>query len=126
VIGAFVGSGQIAEIAPGVREALAHDPSWCATFTVSGNPDKWVQFTAGTINAAYLNHEAPEPHLGVLGSFALREWAPNKYITGMLALEDARSVARWIDHYFVAILGCHPDYSVDLLLEPLRDGRGPS
>ena len=121
-----MGSDQIAEIAPGVREALADGPSWCATFMVSGNPDRWVQFTAGTINAAYPTHEAPESRLGELESFALKDWAPNKYITGILALEDARSVARWIDHYFVAILGCDWDYSVDLLLEPLRDARGPS
>jgi len=121
-----VGSDQIAEIAPGVREALAGGPSWCATFTISCDPNRWVQFTAGTINAAYPHNEAPESRLGELGSFALREWAPSKYITGMLALEDARSVARWIDHYFVAILGCDGDYSVDLLLEPLRDAQGQS
>ena len=91
----------------------------------SCDPNRWVQFTAGTINAAYSHIEAPESRLGGLGSFALREWAPNKYVTGMLALEDAKSIAR-IDHYFVAILGCERDYSVDLLLERLRDAQGPS
>jgi len=121
-----VGSDQIAEIAPGVREALAGGPSWCVTFKISSDPNRWVQFTAGTINAAYPHNEAPESRLGELGSFALTEWEPNKYITGMLALEGARSVARWIDHYFVAILGCDLDYPVDLLLEPLRDAQGPS
>jgi hypothetical protein len=88
-----VGSDQIAEIAPGVREALVGGSSWCATFRISCDPNRWVQFTAGTINAAYPHNEAPEPRLGELGSFALSEWAPNKYITGMLALEDARSIA---------------------------------
>jgi len=122
-----VGSDQIAEIAPGVREAIVGGPSWCATFRITGDPNSWVQFTAGTINAAYPHNEAPESRLGELGSFALSEWTPNNYITGILALEDARSGARWIDHYFVAILGCDWDYSVDLLLEPLRDAtQGPS
>jgi hypothetical protein len=51
--GAGVGSDQIAEIAPGVREALAGGPSWRVTFEISGDPNRWVQFTAGTINAAY-------------------------------------------------------------------------
>ena len=121
-----MGSDQIAEIAPDVREVLAAGPSWCVTFEISGVPDKWVQFTAGTINAAYPHIEAPESRLSELGSFALREWAPNKYVTGMLALEDARSIARWIDHYFLAILGCDWDYSVDLSLERLRGAQGPS
>ena len=48
-----MGSDQIAEIAPGVKEALAGGPSWCATFKISCDPNRWVQFTAGTINAAY-------------------------------------------------------------------------
>jgi hypothetical protein len=121
----FVGSDQIAEIAPGVREVLIGGRFWCATFRISRDPYRWVQFTAGTINAAYPHHDAPEPRLGQLGSFALSGWAPNRYITGLLALEDARSVARWIDNYFVAILGCDWDYSLDLLLEPLRDAQGP-
>jgi len=121
-----VGTEQIAEVAPGVKEALMGGPSWCATFTISCDPNRWAQFTAGTINAAYPHIETPESRLGELGSFALREWAPNKYVTGMLALEDAKSIARWIDHYFVAILDCDWDYSVDLLLERLRDAQGPS
>jgi hypothetical protein len=77
------------EIAPGVREALVGGRSWCATFRISSDPNRWVQFTAGTINAAYPQSEAPETRLGELGSFALTGWAPNKYITGVLALEDA-------------------------------------
>jgi hypothetical protein len=121
-----VGSDQIAEITPGVEEALAGGPSWCATFKISCDPNKWVQFTAGTINAAYPYIEAPESRLGELGSFALSEWALNKYVTGMLSLEDARSIARWIDNYFVEILGCDWDYTVDLLLERLGDAQGPS
>jgi hypothetical protein len=114
-----MGSDQIAEIAPGVREALAGGPSWCATFTSSCDPKRWVQFTAGTINAAYPYDEMPASCLEELGSFELNDWAPNKFITGVLALEDARSVARWIDHYFVAVLGCDLDYAVDVLLEQL-------
>jgi len=74
----------------------------------------------------YPHNEAPETRLRQLESFALMGWAPNRYITGLLALEDARSVARWIYNYFVAILGCDWDYSIDLLLEPLRDAQGPS
>jgi hypothetical protein len=49
-----VGSYQIAEIAPGVKEARAGGQSWCATFEISGDPGKRVQFTGDTINAAVI------------------------------------------------------------------------
>ena len=109
-----MGSDQIAEIAPGVGEALAGGPSWCVTFEISGDPNRWVQFTAGTINAAYPHVKAPGPRLDALGSFAVEEWEPNKSVTGTLALKDARSIARWIDRYFAEVLDCAWDYSVDL------------
>jgi hypothetical protein len=114
-----VGSDQVAEIAPGVREALAGGPSWCVTFEVSGDPNRWVQFTDGTINAAYPYVEAPGPRLGTLGSFAVEEWEPTKSVTGTLALEDATSIARWIDCYFAEVLDCDKDYSVDLEFDRL-------
>ena len=88
-----MGSDQIAEIAPGVREMLAGGPDWCATFEIPSDSDRWVQFTVGIINAAYPHNEAPESRLGELGSFTLEEWEPNKYVSGKLALEDARSIA---------------------------------
>jgi hypothetical protein len=117
--GAAVGSDQIAEIAPGVKEALAGGRSWCVTFEISGDPNRWVQFTAGTINAAYPHVAAPGPRLGALRSFAVEEWEPNKSVTGRLALEDAGSIARWIDRYFAEVLDCDWDYSVDLKFDHL-------
>jgi hypothetical protein len=79
-----------------LRRALKRQSS---AALISGDPNRWVQFIAGTINAAYPHNEAPESRLDELGLFALREWTPNNYITGILALEGARSVAHWIDHY---------------------------
>ena len=114
-----MGSDQIAEIAPGVREALAGGPSWCVTFEIPGNPNRWVQFTTGTINAAYPHVEAPGQLLSALGSFAVKGWEPNKYVTGTLALEDARSIAGWIDRYFAEVLDCDWDYSVDFEFDRL-------
>jgi hypothetical protein len=89
------------------------------TFEISGDPSRWVQFTAGKINAAYPYVESPDPRLGALGSFAVDEWEPNKSVTGTLALEDARSIARWIDRYFAEVLDCDWDYSVDLKFDHL-------
>ena len=56
--GPTVGSDQIAEIAPIVREVLNGGPGWLATFEAMGDPMKWVQFQIGTIKAAY--HFTPE------------------------------------------------------------------
>lgn len=116
--GAGLGSDQIAEIAPGVREALAGGPSWCVTFEISGDPNRW-EVTTGTINAAYPHVKAPGPRLGALESFVVGEWEPNKSVAGTLALEDARSTAHWIDRYFAEVLDCDWDYSVDLQCDRL-------
>jgi hypothetical protein len=110
-----MGSDQIAEIAPGIREALSAGPGWCATFEVAGDPTKWVQFESGTINAAYPFADAP----GSEPAFALSTWQPNKFLTGRLMQSDPRSIARWIDDYFTAVLGCADDYSVDVSLARL-------
>jgi|SRR5215467_9426393 len=114
-----MGSDQIAEIAPGVREALAGGPSWCVSFKITGDPNRWVQLTGDTINAAYPYVEAPGARFDALGSFAVTEWEANKFVTGTLVLEDARSIARWIDRYFAEVLGCDWDYSVDWVIEDL-------
>jgi hypothetical protein len=121
--GADVGSDQIAEIAPGVREALAGGPSFCVTFQVSGDPDRWVQLTGGTINAAYPHFDAPGLHLPGSESFSVTDWEPDKYVTGTLALEDAKLIADWIDRYFAEVLGCDSGYSVDLAFDRLDRGR---
>ncbi|WP_035648058.1 hypothetical protein [Bradyrhizobium sp. ORS 285] len=110
-----MGSDQIAEIAPAVREILGGGSGWIATFEVTGDPTKWVQFEIGCINAAYLSADAPSQKLGGLPAFALLMWEPNKYLTGSLDLSDPRSIARWIDdYYFSAVLECADDYSIDV------------
>jgi hypothetical protein len=125
-----VGSDQISEIAPGVREALAGGRSWCVRFEILGDPNRWVQFTTGAINAAYPHVETPGQRLSALGSFAVsfavKEWEPNKYVAGTLALDDARSIARWIDRYFAEVLDCDWDYSIDLNFLELKTADGPS
>jgi len=118
-----MGSDQIAEIAPGVREALAGGASLCVTFEVTGDPGRWVQFTAGTINAAYPHSDAPGLRLAGLEALAVKEWEPNKCVTGTLALEDAKSIAGWIDRYFLEVLDCASDYSVDLAFDRFGETR---
>ncbi|HZF10263.1 MAG TPA: hypothetical protein VFE33_15850 [Thermoanaerobaculia bacterium] len=120
-----MGADQIAEIAPGLREALAGGPDTCVTFEVTGDPEKWVQFLDGTVNAAYpretppvLEHLLPatspdlEPRL--LG------WEARKYATLKIPGADTRFLASWIDRYFVCILDCEAGgYDVDVTIEML-------
>jgi hypothetical protein len=112
-----MGADQISEIAPGIREVLVGAGGWCATFEVSGDPSRWVQFTQGTINAAYPYEESPDERLPLLGSCDLTEWEPRKYATFRLHLNEPRTVAKWIDRYFVDVLGCEQEYSIDTKLE---------
>jgi hypothetical protein len=109
-------SDQIAEIAPGIREALA-DARYCATFEIAGQAHKWVQFQAGTVNAAYPHSEHPANLLTTIGGGALTEWTAGKFLTVNLAFNDARAVAKWIDGYFERVLAAGDDYAVDLRIE---------
>jgi hypothetical protein len=114
-----MGADQISEIAPAIREVLSGGGRWCATLEVSGDPSRWVQFTSGTINASYPHEDAPEERFGRLDQFVLVEWKPNKYAQFELEVEEARAIANWIDRYFVEVLGCEGDYSIDATLEEL-------
>lgn len=111
-----MGSDQIAEIAPGVREALDGGPGWVATFEVAGQPEKWVQLEGHTINASFPIEEFPEQILPTLPGFIVTEFEPGKFLTGRLDFGDVRSIAKWIDNYFINILGVSGDYSLDVTL----------
>jgi hypothetical protein len=109
-------SDQISEIAPGIREALT-DARFCANFEVAGQAHKWVQFQAGTVNAAYPHEEHPAGLLTFLGDGTLTEWTAGKFVTVQLASNDARAIARWIDRYFERVLAAGDDYPIDLRIE---------
>jgi len=106
---------QIAEITPGVREALA-DSAYCATFEVSGQSAKWVQFHDGLLNAAYPHESNPASLLAELGG-ALEDWVAKQFLTVKLDSGDARELAKWIDAYFARALNAGAGYAVDVRVE---------
>jgi hypothetical protein len=110
-------SDQIAAISAGIREAQA-DAEFCATFEVIGKAGKWVQFQAGTVNAAYPRSEHPSDLLLGLGG-ALVEWNAGQFLTVTLATDDARLIATWIDVYVETVLDAGHDYAVGLSIERL-------
>jgi hypothetical protein len=121
-----VGADQIAEIHPAVVEVLqahADGEGWCATFEVTGDPDRWIQVTATELNLAYPHDEAPSALLAarrVAGAEGLRlhEWEAGRFATfGFEAELDSRAVARLVDSLFQAVLGCEDThYAVDVEL----------
>lgn len=100
-----------------VKEAIARGFDWCATFEVSGDPTRWLQFSVATINAAYPHAEAPRRCLRGLAPFVVEMWEPNKFVTLGLEIEDAEAIAHWIDRYFTEVLHSDWDYCVDVRLE---------
>jgi hypothetical protein len=113
-----MGADQLAEIAPMVREVMAGGDSWCATFEVSGDSSRWVQFMVGTINAAYprMNDECVK----AFGACDVVDWAPLNFVTVEIERSEARTIAMWIDRYFAEILDCNGECSIDCRIEKLR------
>ena len=114
-----MGVGQEAQIADAVREVQSRGKSWCATFEVSNDPSRWVQFTVDAINAAYPCGEDPNDRLRVLGALAVLAWEPNKYASVTTSSDDAGAIAGWIDRYFADVLSCGGDYALTVKLEDL-------
>jgi len=114
-----MGIGQEALIADPVREVQARGKSWCATFEISNDPSRWVQFTIDAINAGYPYAEEPNDRLRALGVLAVLAWEPNKYASVTISSDDAGAIAAWIDRYFADVLSCGGDYVLHVTLEDL-------
>jgi len=116
---------QISEIRPAIREVQSGGPDLCATFEVVGAKDKWVQFTKGTINAAYPYKEHPqlliEPFAETESQYALTitSWESGKFVTLDFPQGEPTSISKLIDFYFMGVLKCDSDYSVDVTIEEI-------
>lgn len=102
-----------------IREVLAGRADTCATFSLAGKSDHWVQFVDGTVNAAYPLANEPSALLAQMGNALLESWRPHQHLTVKLAIADARSISKWIDQYFEQVLGTPGDYSLDVSIEQL-------
>ena len=114
---------QIAEIRPALREAIEGAPDTCATFTVEGEKEKWMQVVDCTINAAYPHVDSPEERLKSLPLLAgtkVASWEALKFATFDFPKLEPTTHAHWIDAYFVGVLACPPGkYHVDTAFEKL-------
>lgn len=112
-----VGEGAVAEIAAGVREAIAGGDKLCATFVIAGDEDRWLQFVGSVVNAAYPHRQDPEDLIARIGNAVVESSEAGKYVTARLEITHVLGIARWIDTYFKEVLGADSDYSVDLDLQ---------
>ena len=102
---------QTIKIANALRRAMKGGPDTCATLEVSGEPELWVQFVGSTVNAAYPHAEPPNQNRAIgslLPELAPKsiDWNAGLSATFEFAEFDTDDLAKWIDRYFVLILGC--------------------
>lgn len=119
-----MGADQIAQLVPAIRQVLdgpAEGRSLCATFEVSGDADKWVQFTGGALNFAYPLDADPallpaRLGIGLTNALVLIEWEARAFATFNLEAQlSVRELARIIDAIFESTLGCAgKDYGLDV------------
>jgi hypothetical protein len=81
------------------------------TFEVEGEPNLWLQYLPGNINAAYPFKQAPEAMLAELKFDGVIEWKPEEFAAVEL-VRPPEQLAVWIDRYFREILNCPPDYAL--------------
>lgn len=110
---------QVSEISPAIREAQSGGPDTCATLSMGGAAGCWVQFVDGVVNAAYPLNDEPSALVARMGNAQLEGWEAGQYLTVKLTIEDARSIARWIDQYFEQVLGAPEDYGLDVSIDQI-------
>lgn len=115
---------QLAEIRSVLREVAAGAPDTCATLEVEGDAKKWMQIVDRTINAFYPHSDSPEERVGRLGlpplSAKLVSWDAGKFATFEFAQLEVKTVADWVDGYFVRVIGCtEGEYHLDVAFERL-------
>jgi hypothetical protein len=120
---------QIAVITPALREVVDSEPGRCVTFEVSGDSEKWIQVLDEFVNTAYPHNDNPEDRLSKLGlqppAATLRDWEANKYATFEFSRLDVQVVAKWIDAYFVGVIGCIAgEYDLDITFADLSATQG--
>lgn len=79
------------------------------TFEVEREPNLWLQYLPGSINAAYPFKQTPEVILAELPFDGMIEWKPEEFLSVELT-KPPEQLAVWIDRYFREVLNCRPDY----------------
>jgi hypothetical protein len=109
----------VEQMVPGIRESIAGGETMCATFTIKGAPDRWVQYMDGCVNAAWPASGDPLRLVARLGGGVVKDHDAGVFITIRMETADVHVIARWIDAYFRQALAARSNYSVDCAVEKL-------
>jgi hypothetical protein len=112
-------SDQVAEIAPRIRESIEGGADMCATFTIKGDPKRWVQFMDGRVNAFLPETFDVEQVVPRLGGGVLDEYDTGVFVMVRMETADVHVIAPWIDAYFRHVLAARSNYSIDCTVERL-------
>jgi hypothetical protein len=93
-----------------IDQAVDGNSDLCVTIESVANPDKWIQLTWDTVNAAYPYADNPLDHLRELKlpdypDLKLVTWEPNKFATFGHAANDVDRIAKFVGAYLEALLG---------------------
>ncbi|MDB5851470.1 MAG: hypothetical protein JWP29_5222 [Rhodoferax sp.] len=111
-------SDRIAHIAQRVRH-VGDEPDGCASFQLASEPEKWVQYGDGKINAAYPLSKHPAALVATLGG-RLEAWESGCFVTVADVPNDAVLIARWVDTYLRWVLQSGADAPVTLRLSRFK------
>ena len=114
----------VAAVRPILQEVISGPPGTCATFEVSGDPDKWIQFTDGLLNSAYPYQDEPEARMAELLARPvideLSGFEPGKFVTVSVRDASDPAVIEWMEDYFVNMLHCVcGEFDVDVRIDQL-------
>lgn len=110
----------IAGMTPLLARIIAGPDSMCLTLTLEGDEDRWVQYMADSVNAAYFGDEPPSDDLlYALGPAVITSFEAANHLTVTLAARDPESIAAWIYDYFQQVLECGDAFVLDVMVEDL-------
>jgi hypothetical protein len=110
----------VAGITPLLASVIEGPSNMCLTLNLEGDADRWVQYMADSVNAAYFGDEPPsEDLLSALGPAIVTSFEARKYMTVTLAARDPESIAAWMYDYFWLVLECGDAFVLDAEVEDL-------
>lgn len=110
----------IAGMTPLLASIISGPDGVCLTLTLEGDVDRWVQYMADSVNAAYFGDEPPSDDLlYAMGPAVVTSFEAGNHLTVTLAARDPESIAAWIYDYFQHVLECGDAFVLDVQVEDL-------
>lgn len=110
----------IAGMTPLLGSIIEGPTNMCLTLRLEGDANRWVQYMADSVNAAYFDDEPPtDDLLYALGPSIVTSFEAREHLTVTLAARDPESIAAWMYDYFRLVLECGDAFVLDVEVEDL-------